>query len=325
MAEEPDAPVLSLSGYENRSSLEFRLLHNWQMNMANPFRMPPDSKWANVWTVTVPKYAFKFDNVLYALFAISALYLLRQAPEDAELLEARRKYHGLALQEHRKAVATMGNANADAVCYASCLLVVDTFAQLQRRPLVPYTPPVEWLQMAKGVDSVFTISWDVLHRRNLPGTKAIAETAPLIEKNDVDFYDQNKDVFPSLLGNGSILMQDSARSWDQETYDAFKELAAFIGSLYRQIEQKAMAFEICRRFLIFSALTPKRFIDLVKEENPHALVVLAHFFALTANVDSVWWLGNTAEREIKGIYSILPPEWQPEVAWPMEAAGLLLG
>lgn len=95
------------------------------------------------------------SNVLYGMLALSTLHLLKSEPDNEELMYARQTYIGLVLREHRRAFALLSSGNADAVCYASTLVLTDAFACLQERPFDPYAPPMQWIQMARGSGSVF--------------------------------------------------------------------------------------------------------------------------------------------------------------------------
>jgi hypothetical protein len=73
--------------------------------------------------------------------------------------------------------------------------------------------------------------------------------------------------------------------------------------------------------MAFALLAPKKFIQYVGEQLPRALVILAHFFALASNVKYMWWIGDIAQREIQGIWDVLPLEWHV-MRKPLAAAGL---
>lgn len=90
----------------------------------------------------VPGLALSHENLLYQIFSISAFHLLLTTKQgDAELMEAKRRYEGLALREQRSAVEKLGkrnrkgneNGEADAVCFTSVLIFIEAFAALRSR------------------------------------------------------------------------------------------------------------------------------------------------------------------------------------------------
>ena len=74
-----------------------------------------------------------------------------------------------------------------------------------------------------------------------------------------------------------------------------------------------------RRVIGFPMLVHPRFVTLVEEEQPRALVILAHYFALVARLRGLWWMGDSGRREVLGIQSALPEEWQDAMQWPLES------
>ena len=75
---------------------------------------------------------------------------------------------------------------------------------------------------------------------------------------------------------------------------------------------------MCRILLLFPYLVQKGFIDLVQEQRPRALVILAHYFGLLAQFKDIWFIGDTASREVRAIQSALSKEWQDLMAWPLQ-------
>jgi len=88
------------------------------------------------------------------------------------------------------------------------------------------------------------------------------------------------------------------------------------------IEEGEHVMAIYRRIMTFALLIPNTFREMVAEQRPRALVVMAHYFALGAKVDYVWWIGKTVQREILGIQKVLPAEWQSQMRWPLAAIGV---
>ncbi|KJK86263.1 hypothetical protein H633G_09884 [Metarhizium anisopliae BRIP 53284] len=55
---------------------------------------------------------------------------------------------------------------------------------------------------------------------------------------------------------------------------------------------------VARRLVVFPLLVDARFVDMVDEKRPRALVVMAHYFALLAMLRGFWWVGDAGPREI---------------------------
>ena len=76
--------------------------------------------------------------------------------------------------------------------------------------------------------------------------------------------------------------------------------------------------EICRNLMLFPFVVQSQFIDLIKDQQPRALAVLAHYFALLASFRSVWWIGDTGRKEVQALTTVL----SDLVSWPLNVMEL---
>jgi len=304
---------------KSRRLLELRLLTNYIDRTSKTFGACQHEDVRRAWSIEAPKLAIQHDNLLYQILSMSALHLLRSEPDNPELVVARQTYHGLALREHRRAVAKLNLHNADAVSCTSSLVFMDAFASLQERSMEPYTPPMEWLQLARGAGSIFAVGISALEGSRVYDTaviNAISRHHQYFDNADVMFAAVNR---KDLLG---LLTQDIAgEPWDEETQQAYEKTLNYIGWVQLTIKDGEHMLGTCRRMMAFAVLAPKKFIEFVQEMRPRALVILAHFFALGSQLRDIWWIGDNVQREIKGIQQVLPPEWQPLMRQPLMRVG----
>jgi hypothetical protein len=92
--------------------------------------------------------------------------------------------------------------------------------------------------------------------------------------------------------------------------------------MYTAVLNEENLHQICTRIAAFALYVPKKFVDMVEELRPRALVVLAHFFALATKGSAHWWVGQTPMREVQGLRRIVPLEWQRHMRWPLVMSGL---
>ncbi len=309
-----DSSTFDIPECRSRRLLELRLLQNFIEKTSATFSGCHNPDVSHTWSVEVPKLALKNDNLLYGMFSISALHLLKSQPEDTDLLLAREAYLGLSLREHRRAVAKLDSKSADAICFTSSLILIDSFASLQDRSLEPYSPPMEWLQMARGALSVFSIAMNAINNFDTAKITVVANAQPYLYDKDAMFAEGNREELLDLLrGNrpGEI--------WDAETRETYEQTLSYIGSIQLAAKAGEHRMGIARRMMAFAILIPKKFIEFVEQQRPRALVVLAHFFALSSDMEDVWWIGRAARSEIEAIQKFLPLEWQAMVFNPMQS------
>lgn len=314
---ENDDENMEIPESKPRRILELRLQQHFIERTSYTFSACNSVKVRNAWANDVPKLALANDNVLYGMFALSALHLLKSEPDNKELLLARQTYVGFALREHRRAIALLNSETADAVCYASTLALADAFACLQDRPLNPWTPPMQWITMARGSGSVFGAAFDKINNFQIAKIMPVVEAEPNLRDGNVLFADSNQRGLEHLLGKDL-----PSELLDDETRQAYERVVNYIGGVQIAIMAGEHKLQICRRIMAFALLGPKRFHSFVQEQRPRALVILAHFFALAAQLTDVWWMGNVAEREIQGIQRVLPAEWQGLMRIALKSVGL---
>ncbi|KAI9851328.1 MAG: hypothetical protein M1838_003969 [Thelocarpon superellum] len=301
-----------------RRLLELGLLHQYTTRTSLTFLAETSSAAAEVWTGSIPRIALQYDALLYSIFSLAALHLHSTDPNNQEALDAYRQYLDLALREHRHDVTHLSEANADAACLTSSLLRMDTFTTLQQRPLHPYIPPTQWMQMTNSAGKVLKAAWRWIEGGQASNIRILLMREPLWSPlNQELFCESNREGLAHLLRRNPA--EGLAEPWDAETEEAYHSTLSYLGSVRKAIAAHEAPADTCRRLMIFPLMVPPRFIDLVEEQRPRALVMLAYFFAHLTSYKNVWWVGDVGPREVHGIQSILPAEWQHLMSWPLKA------
>ncbi|KIV76986.1 hypothetical protein PV11_08829 [Exophiala sideris] len=299
-----------------RRRLELRLMHNFTECFMKPF---PDHRGAHKvtgWATEVPRMAFQHENLMCSLFASSATYLLRTNPEDVELFRAAEVYLALALRSQQQALANVETENADAICFTGVLLLLNSTAKMAWRPIEPYTPPLEFLQIGIGFQSVLAIAKDFYKSSKVMMITTNSE--PDFEKEPI-FAKHNLFPFLHLLDAGPSAIDELT---DPETRETYEKTVSYIGYLHRSITENDPIYVLSRKIVSFAIVVPQGFVQCVEDKRPRALVVLAYYFALMSRFRSIWWIGRMPLREITAIMNVLPQEWHEQMRWPLTMAGL---
>ncbi|THZ96088.1 hypothetical protein D6C82_07278 [Aureobasidium pullulans] len=318
--------LLDFPETRQRRLLELRLWHNYVTVISVPFQ--PSSSTAilpQIWNNHMPQIAMRHDNLLYIIYALSATSLLRNAPEDAELLTAQRVYLSLALRDQQKALAQFHTQaeEADALCFTSILMTMNAFGSLQERVRHPYHPPTDMLRLGIGACAVYEEA--LKSARKFPSSKIVTfiENQPFFCSIPRMFDEEHRGPFVGILGpkNAQGVYEDS-ELWNTDVRQAYEYTLSYIGTMYTAVLNEENLHQICTRIAAFALYVPKKFVDMVEELRPRALVVLAHFFALAAKGSAHWWVGQTPMREVQGLRRIVPLEWQRHMRWPLVMSGL---
>jgi hypothetical protein len=105
---------------------------------------------------------------------------------------------------------------------------------------------------------------------------------------------------------------------DEKTEKAYSDTIAYLERLYNSIQTNEPDWVIRKLFTGFPPIVPAEFLDFVYERRPRALVILAYLFTLAKNIEDTWWLRGIPEREVRGINSIVPPEWKWTMVWALD-------
>lgn len=313
-SEVPASPLAQPeSETKERRLLELQLMNYFSFDVCSALPGTYFDDLRHIWRIVVPRLATKYDTLLNAIMTLSLRHMLCTgyqgiAPLDRiQVLHA--QYLEATLQEYRSTVGTLTTSIADAASFTSVVLSMDTFASLRDRDLSEYTAPVQWLQLCKGVMQVFRVTLELL--KDNPGAninKIVETSGPFVEPANI-MVKANRSRFPALL---------ERRAGETDEDDAaYIETVSYIGAVQGAQEAGERIEAVTRRLIVYPVLFPQRFVELLSQHQPRALVILAHFFAVATHCQSSAWVGDTPSKEILALAEYLAPEYQHELAWPL--------
>ncbi|EED23890.1 hypothetical protein TSTA_072800 [Talaromyces stipitatus ATCC 10500] len=106
--------------------------------------------------------------------------------------------------------------------------------------------------------------------------------------------------------------RDQLEPWDSEIIDTYMHALGALGHLKLTVDPV--------RLVGFLGLLPTKSSHLLLERQPRALVIFAHYFTFMAGYTGSWMIGATPQKEITGLASIIPEDWQPLMQWPLSAS-----
>lgn len=311
-----DEDSISLSESKSRRIRELKLLHHYNIFTARDILTLNDETGEEAWIRAVPQQAFGNDALLYAVCALSALHMSQSQPDDQEVIDVHRKYLAMALAEHKKDVLSINQSNFDAVLLTSSLLRMTAFAMLRDRPLTPYAPPIQWLEMTRGAMNLFCESWKFMETDESSMASRLTRRMPIVFDEEARFRASNREGLEHLLHRDD---DDIANElWPPDVMEAYETTVSYIGCILMAMSDENLLGEARRRMAIFPFIVRGRYIDLVKEAQPRALVVLAHYFALVEKFSSTWWIGRSGTQEVHALEEILQGKWHDLLAWPLQ-------
>lgn len=121
------------------------------------------------------------------------------------------------------------------------------------------------------------------------------------------------------IENPNPIMLSEIVASDDPSLDIYREaikfIAAVIGLMVKpETRPRAMLSHVSR----WAVHLPLDFIELIKEQDPRAMVILAHYYAVMSLIPGRWWLENFAINELMGICRSLQEPYRHLLAWPRE-------
>lgn len=332
----------NLSEPDERRELELRLLHHFITIVTYTFPACNEQRYRDLWTIDAVRSGFQHAFLFNAILAISALHLLSDirsmtylyardedqvavervtntrsiadTDKGRDLASAHRLYLNTAIRQQREAISNLSSSNADAVFMASLLISYQSLRLIpDQSTSLSYSPPIQWLKMSKAVATIIEAAGPMVQNGSMIALMLAYTTEP-------DFKDETA-MFNPLYRKPFEALLDWSRCpepcLDPDIRHAYEKTLAYVGGVYRALLNNEAPRSMIRRIVCLGVLAPARYIELLEQGRPRALVILAHHLALSQAIEEHWWFHGVADRAVNGIQSIVPAEWQWAMQWPL--------
>jgi hypothetical protein len=276
-----------------------------------------------LWQTTIPLLAYDHSFLMHGILACSALHLAYLNPLEQKRYKVTAAYHqNRALPEFRSAIVDVNENTYDALFAFSQLLIIYCFAsegQDNDLPLLRQRHDLglpDWLYIIRGNCTIFKTVRQNIEQGPLKGLK--------LEGTD-------KEVLSSVSENpeharrlGGLLAAIS-----RVTEVSLSPLPGALLELSRAFSNPYAAgshslFTMWTAVYIWPVQVSQEYLDLLKDKDPAALILLAHYCILLARLDSHWYMSGYSKNLFSRIYNQLDQEWRQLLYWPLEEIGLLV-
>jgi len=260
-----------------------------------------------LWAYGIPQQAVGRDYLMNALLSLAALHLHIQRPNDVQMALISHYTTVRTLQNMQHQIANITTANAPMTFAASMLIQFHTFVSWKDPCTATgsYELPIRWFSIAQGTANILRAASAHFQHQDL--------ITRIPESQDEE--KQSDDPF----GSAYALLDDQNRPEDKPVLYEALNLAH---SIYKAVMEGQSVGLLRRLVHRFPTRINVKFIELLKQHDPIAMIILGYYFAALKMAGDVWWLIGRADYEIKGITEILPDVWKPFMAWPLEVVGV---
>ncbi|KAK2590040.1 hypothetical protein QQS21_012281 [Conoideocrella luteorostrata] len=299
---------------ESRRKLELSLFHHYFTETGHSIAL--DQASFPFIVSIISNMALRSDALLYSVYVVAALHIFKKSKNtDQQALQHCGTYLNMSIRELTHQIEHLSAENVDEVCMTSSMLRIYTFVRLQDRELTrPYAPPMQWLRTTLTSSSVFRQAAELTARSpSSAGMQMIGIVAHLLGEGGDRSH---SDGLLHLVRREKP--HELVESWDENIEDAYLATLNYIGRVWKAMQDGDPPGSVARRLIVFPLLVDSRFVDMVEERRPRALVIMAHYFALLSMLRGFWWTGDAGPREVRAIDAEVKPEWEPLMAWPLE-------
>lgn len=298
-------PVVAQDPAINVSHL--RLLHHFTTVTAET--LVPEKGTEDVYHTYMVKLAFEFGFLLRSILAIAALHLSRLNPSlRTQYLYEAEQHHDAALAQFRDEIKDLDEDNYEAILLFSAMLF-------------PYSCALP-INTQNGVEHMMDniLQTFVLTRMSRP--MVISVYPKLLEgpmgrivsrdTKGIDFDQTPEETELISLRRFSEVTRPLYPLDINEAYGAaIKKLEVIFSAAARSSKQPSDSL-----LRMWIHLVNPRFMELLGERQPGALIIFAHFAVLFKRSLPCWYLEGVAEQMFGIAEALVPTEWKNWLEWP---------
>ncbi|KAH8885297.1 hypothetical protein GQ53DRAFT_659970 [Thozetella sp. PMI_491] len=222
-------------------------------------------------------------------------------------------HQNLALPLFREALASVTESNCHALYACGHLVTKFAFASPQSRESLIFSPSAgtvsEFIFLLRGSFSIHDYALEWLSN----GPLGFCLEKPLDENPDFSLNPDDSNLARLL----SFLLLDDGEDINIccGALNSLRRLLAMAATPGQTISIKTLAYS-------WPVQVSQRYIVLVSEKKPLALVVLAHYCVLLKMIDYFWFMNGCAMRILEQCRNNLEPKWHRYIEWPISVLGL---
>lgn len=242
------------------------------------------------------------------MLAMSALHTAYLRPAEKKTYQLLAAHHqAIALPIIRSAINDLTAANCHALYTCSHILVKCAFAS-------PHPPGSLIFSLGKGDTAELILllrgAFSILeYARGWLEGGPLGHCLPPVPLDENISLSQNPEDerYASLLPLFCRGDEDAIACRD--ALNLLRRLLAIYSHPTRTTLTKSLVYS-------WPALVSQRYIDLMSERNPEALIILAHFCIMLNMLDSYWFMEGCAVHIINQCKKDLDDKWLPYIQWP---------
>jgi hypothetical protein len=317
--------------------MDLAMLHNFTTQTTRTLASHPEIQ--NLWATSMVQIGFDHRFLLHGLLSLSALQAAYTESEDArQLIDYASQHQAISLSLYQLAIANPTEDQYDAVFALSIVVLILALATTGDEYGEAGMFDCKWIRLARGIRDVNGSRFEKIRKGPLAlliyedefknaTSKQIQSIAS--EKVQECLPDELKRLERLCCGEESLPdLNESERDTYNEVYLCLRHTYSAIltqdeelmsnenspSGIKRAYTRDRLIAEVF--FWIFNV--PTRYIELLEEQNPIALILFAHYAALFGEVCQGWFSDRSARAMVTSIWNVLDEESRKWIEGPME-------
>ena len=269
-----------------------------------------------LWQVHAVRLGFKHEFLLRAILTVAALHLRHLNPLQSSYYDLMASTHqNFALETARDALTSVDENNCHAIFTFSCLIFVMTSASLRKQAgSEAHQEILEWFLLLRGCNSVLQLHWATLRNSFLyPLLDEVNQTETKAGYSIKD-ADRIMELLTTCCYSGLSTDAEASKAYAMTVYELMKTFSQV--SILRDRGQGLM-LSCC----IWPNTIPQKYLELLADQKPQALVILAHYAVMLHWADKEWFMRGMARYLLDTIKTSVGEEWQGALQWPSSVIG----
>lgn len=292
--------------------VHMRLLHHFVTVTAKT--LAHVSEVSDVFSSYIPKVAFDNPYVLHAILSLTALHLSRsESARQVEYILRARRNHQIALAQFRAEVKDISESNLHVVLIFNTLLFPYTCAIS-----ASLTDPKDAFESIFSNLIVTRMVGPLIQASGLYETMRQSDLGRIIP-NDVHSVDWKNTEAPqeTQLVQLRRFSEVIHHIYPPEIDEAYKEAIRLLDLLF-DVTSKLPNPPSDSLLRLWIHSIPSRFVELLSEKQPGALIIFAHYGILLGRGRHYWFLEGVDELILAVADAFVPTEWKNWLDWPRE-------
>jgi hypothetical protein len=248
---------------------------------------------------------------MHSLLAVSALHLHTTENKGNNYIAIAARHQEHAVRGMAACLAHISRENCDALVVSSCLVVIYSFVSSRNDGASGSI--ASWVPLIRGVHEILKQAWNWVTQGPL---------SPLIRQYELSSTNEGLDSeTEDVLNNLYQLCHNRSLPGSEELSDTAISTAYFsaIVDLRKSFATVNNWEHIIGSIFVWPITASDKFVELLVERRPRALIIFIHYCALFTIVEEFWWTKGSALFELRMCEMCLSDEWKdPWIAWPKQ-------